>query len=457
MRNGCPEHEETAPPSTPAAQPAAPETPPEPSLESAGPGKAPRRIFNMTINVRSPGWPLVLLFVVIALAALCYYAIAHDGDFPGAGLIRSAADTTGRVMSVLVNHHDTRDERAAFPDPAQRHLPLKELMLELTNQQRAEAGAPPVRLGENPAAQLHAEAALDGCYASHWDRWGLKPQHRYSLSGGTGAGAENVTGLDYCIGLRDWRMPIMSMEEEVARVIEEWMRSPDHRRILLDPAHTTMNAGIAHDRFNANLVQQFGSDYVEYAREPAIDSQGVLRLSGEVAGATLETGLPVSVEIAYDPPPGFLTTGQLAHTYTLCNPVTVAHLAEPQRSGAQRAAWTVSMELTWRRCVDPYETPADRPPPNSPAEANKALTASLAASDAAEPVQTRSLRIAAERLEITAVRFDVQADLTPILSQKGPGIYTVRLWGQPDHMEEPVPLSEQTIFWQTAPPQGAPY
>ena len=204
------------------------------------------------------GWVrLLLIAVALALAALSYYAINHDGDFPGADPIRTVADQTTLWFGVLVNHRDTRDERAEFPDPAQRHLDLKELMVELTNGHRAEAGVPPVRIGDNPAAQLHAEGSLEGCYASHWDRWGLKPHHRYSLSGGTGAGAENVAGLDYCIRFLDGHLPIRSMEDEVAEAVAQWMRSPDHRRVMLDPAHTLLNAGIAHDRFNANLVQHF--------------------------------------------------------------------------------------------------------------------------------------------------------------------------------------------------------
>lgn len=46
---------------------------------------------------------------------------------------------------------------AVADDPAQRHLELKQLMLELINDARSEAGAPAVRLGVNGAAQLHAE------------------------------------------------------------------------------------------------------------------------------------------------------------------------------------------------------------------------------------------------------------------------------------------------------------
>ena len=422
---------------------------------------------SVTVNLVQPqrgsllarlGWVrLLLIAAALALAAMSYYAINHDGDFPGADPIRTVADQTTLWFGVLVNHRDTRDERAEFPDPAQRHLALKELMVELTNARRAEAGVPPVRIGHNPAAQLHAEGSLEGCYASHWDRWGLKPHHRYSLSGGTGAGAENVAGLDYCIRFLDGHLPIRSMEDEVAEAVTQWMRSPDHRRVMLDPAHTLLNVGIAHDRFNANLVQHFTSDYVRYEQEPAIDSQGVLRFRGTVDGATLEIGETVNVQVAYDPPPRYLTTGQLAHTYALCSPVTVAHLVAPPPRGTYYAGSEVREELTWQKCVDPYATPADHPRPASSSEANKALTVAMAASDAPAPVRTGSLRIIADRMEITADRFDVQADLSPILDQHGPGIYTVRLWGLPRHLAEPTPLSERSIFRLTAPPHGAPY
>ena len=95
---------------------------------------------------------------------------------------------------------DTQAETAKHSDPSHRHLNAKLIMLERTNQHRAAAGVPPVKLGQNPASQLHAEAALEGCYSSHWDRWGLKPNHRYSLTGGTGHDGENASGSDICVG-----------------------------------------------------------------------------------------------------------------------------------------------------------------------------------------------------------------------------------------------------------------
>ena len=57
-------------------------------------------------------------------------------------------------------------------------------MLELINDERVSAGLNPVVLGDNAAAQLHAEASLENCFSSHWGIDGLKPYMRYSLAGG---------------------------------------------------------------------------------------------------------------------------------------------------------------------------------------------------------------------------------------------------------------------------------
>ena len=430
-------------------RPAAPAAP----AERAGAAVSPTTLVNRARRSRKR---LALIVVVIALAAICYWAIKHDGDFPGAEGIRAAGDTAGGLAGVVFNHRDTRDERAEFPNPAQRHLALKETLLDLTNAHRVAAGVPPVRMGSNPAAQLHAEASLDGCYASHWDQWGLKPSHRYTRTGGTGAGAQNVYATGYCVGLLEGHLPILSMAEEVAEAVAEWMRSPEHRRILLDPAHTALNMGVAHDRYNASMVQHFTSDYVQYDQVPAIDPDGTLRLRGAVSGASLDISPVVNLQVAYDPPPRYLTTGQLTHTYDLCHPAAVAYLAKSGPAPAAVGSAAAESAPAPRRCVDPYQIPADLAPPDSPSAAYRAQVAALVAG-IPEPAAAATLPIVADRLEIADGRFDVAADLTPALDRHGPGIYTVWLWGRPHHLSEPIPLSEQSIFWQTAPPQGAPY
>ena len=51
-------------------------------------------------------------------------------------------------------------------------------------------------LGDNRAAQIHADNSLDDCTSSHWNLDGLNPDMRYSLSGGYQSALENVLGQD---------------------------------------------------------------------------------------------------------------------------------------------------------------------------------------------------------------------------------------------------------------------
>ena len=351
----------------------------------------------------------------------------------------------------------TQTEVANQPDPSQRHLDLKQHMLELTNQKRSESGIPPVRLGTNPAAQLHAEAAMEGCYSAHWDRWGLKPSHRYTITGGTGAEGENVSGLDYCIKAQDNYRANEAMNDEVNETVQGWMGSPGHRRNLLDPAHTVLNVGIAHDKYNTVMVQHFSTDYVTYQVKPFIDSTGILRLEATSDRATFNIGNSVSIQIYYDPPPKLLTRGQISHTYALCNGKKVASVIEPLTGGWSYSDPAVKLDTQKHSCIDPYHTDPNRPAPDSPREANQAWANAKAQSAAAPPITTKEIRIIADRLDKSTNHINVEADINQILRENGPGIYTIMLWGRPAHMSESTPLSEQSIFWQTQPPPGNPY
>ena len=442
------------------------------------------------------GCLLLIACAIIGIAA--YFALVENANFPGARTIRTLTDEGAETYEKAKRwYHDdfrsqdgpfvttphagapptfrasdqsnpqtggesagwrhTSGERKAVPDPAMRHIELKHLLLQLTNRHRAAAGVPPVKMGNNPAAQLHVEAALEGCYSSHWDRWGLKPNHRYTLAGGTGADAENGHGLDYCVTPSDGYSPPPSPERQVAEAVDGWMNSPGHRRSLLDPSHTEMNVGIAYDRFNSVMAQHFASDYVRYEQRPTIDSQGVITLSATVSGATLSLSNTVNVQIAYDPPPHALTKGQLSYTYTLCGPTPVAYVVEPLPPGWHFNDTGVSTKAIQRNCVDPYQTPAGRPAPTNSEEAHRDWAEAKAASEHNPAVQMQTVRVAAQRMTKTDEAIQLQADLSPILAHHGPGIYTVILWGRPRHMTEPTPLSEQAIFWKTQPPSGAPY
>ena len=73
-------------------------------------------------------------------------------------------------------------------------------MLDLINAAREEAGAPPVTLCENRAAQIHADNSVAGCFSGHWGMDGLKSAVRYNLAGGYQYTSENANGFNYCRG-----------------------------------------------------------------------------------------------------------------------------------------------------------------------------------------------------------------------------------------------------------------
>lgn len=437
---------------------------------------------------------VLLIIIVLAIGSAAYLAIVQNAEFIGAKTIRTFAgeaqetfeyakrkyaeviDNQGvnppipiiaapaptrsaseRAVSRPTSLPDTATERREVPNPAMRQLELKRLLLQLTNEHRAAAGVPPVRMGNNPAAQLHVEAALEGCYSSHWDRWGLKPNHRYTLTGGTGADAENGSGSNFCITRSDNYRPIRSMEQEVQETVRGWMSSAGHRKALLNPAHTELNIGIAYDAYNTAMAQHFTSDYVQYSQRPTIDGQGILTLSAKVAAATLSIGNTANIQIAYDPPLRTLTRGQLSSTYALCNPMLVATVVEPLPPRWSYNEPTVRHKTVENPCVDPYSVPADRAAPRSHDEAHQHWAEAKAASERSPAIQVQMTRIEAQSMTRTDTTVQLRADLSRLLDQYGPGIYTVILWGRPDHMDKPVPLSKQSIFWNTQPPPDAPY
>ena len=99
-------------------------------------------------------------------------------------------------------------------------------MLELINAERTQAGLGRVTLGSNSAAQLHADAALQTCFASHWGLDGLKPYMRYSLAGGYQSNGENGSGSDYCIRSSDGYRRIGSIDQEIRETMEGWDGQP---------------------------------------------------------------------------------------------------------------------------------------------------------------------------------------------------------------------------------------
>ena len=252
--------------------------------------------------------------------------------------------------------------------PSERHLAAKDYMLTLVNAERARAGVPPVVLGDNPAAQLHADASIEGRFMSHWGLDGLKPYMRYTLTGGYQSNAENVSGSNYHITSADGYRALGTVEEEIGEAMEGWIDSAGHLENLLHPWHRKVNIGLAWDTYNFNAVQQFEGDYVEYEQHPCI-ADGFVVIAGTVKnGAAVEGEDSLGIQIYYDPLHP-LTQGQVDRTYCYDGGLLIASLRP--RPGSLFYYTEDEHIATSSPCPDPYAVSADAPPARSSEEAHR--------------------------------------------------------------------------------------
>ena len=304
-------------------------------------------------------------------------------------------------------------------------------MLELINDERVNAGLNPVVLGDNAAAQLHAEASLENCFSSHWGIDGLKPYMRYSLAGGYQSNGENGSGRDYCIKASDGYRANGSAEQGIRRAMDGLMDSPGHRDNILRPWHKNINIGLEWDRYNFQVVQHFEGDYVEYDQIPDIE-RGVLAISGTVKNGVRfnDDFRDLSVQVYYDRPPHTLTRGQVARTYCYDNGLPVAALRPPLTTRSFYP--THEFTRTYKPCPDPYDVPANANAASSAVEANSLW---LAAFNASQATQAKTITVPwITALEWTAKgeAFSVTADLWDVMEKHGEGVYSLIVWGNID-------------------------
>lgn len=294
-------------------------------------------------------------------------------------------------------------------------------MVELINEARAEAGVPAVTLGDNRAPQIQAESSLENCFSGHWGLDGLKPYMRYSLAGGYQSNGENALGFYYCP--RNVRA-LPSIEQVVRDAMEGWMESPGHRRNILDPWHRKVSIGFAWNRHYYAAYQHFEGDYVEYDRLPMIDANGTLSLSGRVKNeARLGGREDLSVQIYYDPPPRTLTPQQASATSCYSYGVRAASLRYPL-TGNWRWTEDAYVDTNVNFCPDPH----------------------------GPPLRVGSVVpwITARTWNVTPNSFSITADLSDVVDDHGPGVYSIMVWGTIGG--EDVVISQYSIFYQVTPP-----
>ncbi|UUP18208.1 hypothetical protein NTH_02688 [Nitratireductor thuwali] len=153
---------------------------------------------------------------------------------------------------------------AACAAPRQRPLEtvdnlegLRQRALVLVNAERAREGLPGLRLAEplNAAAQAHAEDMARRDYYAHRSHDGQDVADRYRAAGG-GLWEIIAENISSCIACR-------TASEQIVEFHAGWLRSPGHRRNILDPRVRSFGFGIASAEGRLYAVQTFVGERAE--------------------------------------------------------------------------------------------------------------------------------------------------------------------------------------------------
>ena len=315
----------------------------------------------------------------------------------------------------------------AWTDPTpEQYQDAKRYMVQLINEERAKVNAPPVTLGDNSAAQLHADDMYSQCFISHWGADGLKPHMRYTLTGGQQANSENVAFNGNCFRtFNTRRTPSQIVDIEMYNL----MNSPGHRKAILNPHHSKVNIGIAGGIHSHSVVQLFEHNYVTFTQPPVI--QGTLLTIAGTAHIPRQAGEDVhlSIRVNYHPPPHALTNRQLASSASYNYGTTIALIDVPGDPRWQPAAATTSqITIPHARYPNPYDAPAE-PPLRDQAEMRQLKKAARQASSNPRTEQTTVFFIepAQRDIDIDGPDFAFTVDIAPVLERFGPGVYTIVL------------------------------
>lgn len=301
-------------------------------------------------------------------------------------------------------------------------------------------------LGNNRAAQIHADNSADGCFSGHWGMDGTKSGMRYNLAGGYQYSVESSSGYRYCVGVN-----YGSLDAKLRETIEGLTRSSAHNQLILDPYHRKVNLGITRTVTGLLwVVQQFEGDYITYSQFPKFDGME-LSLSGVTKNnAGFDDGKSLKVDIYYDPPAKTLTRGQLSMSYCEDSGLLVASLLPPAPPGYSYTDLPETFSFSYQRCNSPYDVPGDTLSATSDAE----QVARDALSRVNNPFNysTAVNWIVASDWQADGTKFAVKADVGKILEKHGKGIYTLTVWA--DLGGKLVPISKVSLFHGIPRPPG---
>jgi uncharacterized protein YkwD len=169
---------------------------------------------------------------------------------------------------------------------------LRGHVLKLINRDRALYNLPPVKLDLHATAMgdEYCRTQIRNGTTGHFTIDGVPPYARYSFAGGNDAVSENAAAWS-----ANYRFSERALYEMVRRsqdaMMAEMPPHDGHKRTILDPHATHVGIGMAWERGEFRLVQEFIRRYVEWARPLPRNAHvdDVVMLNGRpIAGAKIE-------------------------------------------------------------------------------------------------------------------------------------------------------------------------
>jgi uncharacterized protein YkwD len=146
-------------------------------------------------------------------------------------------------------------------------MTLRGELVRLINHDRARYGLAPVQLDAQASAiaDTYCRAQIRNGTTGHFTTDGEAPYMRYSFGGGNDGVSENAAAWSANYGFSDSALYDMMRRSEAA-MMAEVPPHDGHRRTILDPAATHVGIGLAWERGELRMTQEFIRRYVEWIR-----------------------------------------------------------------------------------------------------------------------------------------------------------------------------------------------
>src|SRR5256886_1234449 len=144
---------------------------------------------------------------------------------------------------------------------------LREEFLRLINRDRKQFGLPAVQLDAlaSAVADAYCQDQIRNGTTGHFTTDGQAPYMRYAFAGGNDGVSENAAAWSANYNFSDRALYEMMRKSEV-EMMREVAPHDGHRRTILDPFATHVGIGLAWDRGEFRLTQEFVRRYVEWSR-----------------------------------------------------------------------------------------------------------------------------------------------------------------------------------------------